>query len=386
MLIILASYLNCSKTPIFEFKNPLHYEQENKPALFTPDVLRFWDQFISRDIRQNVIFRSADFFKHLVSTNQNVTLITLEDENKTVVSLMPILIKDYKLNFNLRNWFNYSLSLPAVNLLGGELIVSATSIYETCFNVLFENYQHYPLIRLHGISPISELYTHIKNSSFIADHFYIYIPQGEIPCHTISLPETFDDYLKLLSKKKRYNLNRQVKLLREYGEENLTLKEISQPEDIRFMQESIHYLTQKNTERAIEFDYDTELDLAIKNLFLGYVLLVNDVPCSLMIGKKFQNTLYVEQLLYDPTLIALSPGTTMDFLMTEALINQNIIKKIDFGYGHPAYSSSATHTVEKRMTILLFQKNRTNWTIKTAHQLFTYGVEKLKNLILKFKK
>jgi hypothetical protein len=59
----------------------------------------------------------------------------------------------------------------------------------------------------------------------------------------------------------------------------------------------------------------------------------------------------------------------------EDLIENTSIKKIDLGFGEPAFSHSSTNVVESRASLLLFRETLPNRLLSEAHSKFRSFVE-----------
>jgi len=75
----------------------------------------------------------------------------------------------------------------------------------------------------------SFLWDYLRRSPVLRERFLWHAPAGVRPFHALELPDSYDKYLDRFGKKKRYNLKRQVRLLREHGG-GLTLERVEAPE------------------------------------------------------------------------------------------------------------------------------------------------------------
>src|SRR5207253_4630358 len=107
-------------------------------------------------------------------------------------------------NLNLRKlWVLGSLPLiPDEDRLHDQLLMAAIQAFPQCQCLTFSN-----------VPRDSFVWGYLTRSGLIRREFLTYLPSGWRRSDFLRLPATFGEYLAQFNKKKRYNLNRQVRLL-----------------------------------------------------------------------------------------------------------------------------------------------------------------------------
>ena len=81
---------------------------------------------------------------------------------------------------------------------------------------------------------------------------------------------------------------------------------------------------------------------------------------------------------HDHAVAALSPGSTLVFMLIEDIIRRHRIEVIDFGFGEPARPYPSTHVLEDRASVLLFRRTLANRVRQLAHAGFRAPIGLLK--------
>jgi hypothetical protein len=203
------------------------------------------------------------------------------------------------------------------------------------------------------------------------------IPYGRQARHTIPLPATFEEYLAKLTAKKRYNLKRQVRLLKAFANGALELRRVDTPEDVPLLVESVSALRRVPPAPGEDLRL---MDLARRGILLGYLLLCGKRRCAVVIGLQHDRTFRLDEMAHDQSIAALSPGSTALYMLIEDLIRQRM-GMVDFGYGEPAYPYRSTNVTVERGTILLLRRTFVNRLRRTGHWTFRTAITRLKRLL-----
>jgi CelD/BcsL family acetyltransferase involved in cellulose biosynthesis len=202
--------------------------------------------------------------------------------------------------------------------------------------------------------------------------------------HAIPLPADFQQYLQQFSAKKRFNLNRQIRQLRDHGNGQLQLNRIELPEQVA------GFIAARNmlADRKIGSEFLSEekfFALAEQGLLLSYVLLTGGQPCAVILATRSEHILHIHNIFYLAALARLSVGTSALHLAIEDLTTNFDITSIDLGYSNPSYSHQSSNTVEIRGHVLLFRKTWRNRILCLTHRQYVKKVEMIKTLLEKYR-
>jgi CelD/BcsL family acetyltransferase involved in cellulose biosynthesis len=353
----------------------------------SPELLKAWEQMVHGLDNHDALFQTPEFFEHLHVTKaaQNLSLLALRDRDGSVAGVIPLQMVRWPLTFGVRGYTVAEANRDAVVVLGSQpLIPSDPVLYDHLFTTIVDAFPGCDAIAMTSVPTDSFLWRHCHESRTVHDRFLVYIPDGKQSCHTIPLPETFQEYLGKLSQKKRYNLRKQVRRLREFGDGRLELSRIDAPGQVRVLTDALEVLRRNpDSGRAGNvpvIDPDKFADLARRGMLLCYVLCCGQRPGAVAFGIRHEGIYRLYDFVYDKSLAALSPGSSMLFLMIEDLIRRRITL-IDFGYGEPVYRHRSTNVLSERGTILLLRKTFANRLLRTAHETFRTAIILLKHLL-----
>src|SRR5205085_12301169 len=127
----------------------------------------------------------------------------------------------------------------------------------------------------------------------ITGRFFVFTWPGLDHIHTIPLPATFEAFLAKYDAKKRYNLRRQLRLLRERTRGSLEFRRITAPGDVPLFLDAEAALTgDGSSSRYSESDgleameLDRLRDQAARGLLRSYLLLDGDRPIASILGMQ----------------------------------------------------------------------------------------------------
>jgi hypothetical protein len=338
---------------------------------FNPKVAAEWNSLVDRLGQSGWLYQSPQFFGCLSKKagGRDIALLTISDSSKSLVGIIPLHLTEMPLMLSVRNRRLLELRMSTALVLGGSPLIPPTrALYGRVFAALRGRFKNCDVLRLNAVPTASPLWQYLHESPDIRRHYYTYVPHGPRSCHTTQLPATFEDYLERYSRKKRYNLARQLRLLREHGNGSLELKRIDSMEDVPALLEAIRELRPHDEERTL--DHETAEMLAANGWLHSYVLMCGGRPCSVAVGWRFRDKYALQSIAYFPEFRHLSPGTSLNYLLIEDLIRDTSVTCIDYGYGEPVGSYRSTNVVVERGAVLLFRKSLVNRFRIATHSLF----------------
>jgi hypothetical protein len=332
-----------------------------------------WDSLLKEHSPATLFFQSPRYFDHLADTlgREKIALAAVEDRQGAIVGIIPLRIAKTTLDLRIRNWYFGKLSFSSVAILGGRTLSPRSSdMYESLFQQLAGSFASCSVIHMYGLPTSSTLWSFLQDSPYIGRDFIVYVPYGARACHTTELPERFDEYLGEFKHKKRYNLKRQVRQLREYSGGTLELRRIESPADVVHFQNAAMRLTKvaPDGHDSSALSHADMVDLARKGLLLSYVLTSKRGAHALAFGTRFMDTLLVSRFAHAKEIEHLSPGTVLQTLMIEDLIRGRLANRIDYGFGEPRYR--LTNKTDERVDVLLMRKTVSNVAKLSIHAAF----------------
>jgi CelD/BcsL family acetyltransferase involved in cellulose biosynthesis len=161
---------------------------------------------------------------------------------------------------------------------------------------------------------------------------------------TLSLPGSFDEFVRSRSKKTRENLRvYRNRLHRDHGDA-LSLRVYREPGELEELLGVVEEVAAKTYQRglgvpppdSLEERTLTRLQLE-RGWYRAWVLSANDRPIAFWSGAGFNGTFFVGTPGYDPEFAEYSIGTYLLMRVIEDLIGDDAILRLDYGQGESEY-------------------------------------------------
>jgi CelD/BcsL family acetyltransferase involved in cellulose biosynthesis len=352
-----------------------------------------WESLISSAKNVGTLAESPPYFDLLHDSGEPGRLALAQVRNGTgaIVGIVPLLVEPVFLRFDLSGYVLAETGSKGVTILGSlALLPPRPSVYNLFFKKLSEEFPDCGMIALKGVSTTTPFWDYLQQSRWLREVFDVYLPDAVRYCHMIPLPASYDLYVSRFNAKRRYNMRRQRRLLRDHGAGRLELERFDSTEQLPELIEIVRELggvVAPARRGLMQSPYaplvsDVELKgLAKRGLLLSYVLSHGGRPCAAALGMVHGRIYYLNSLLRDRTLDRFSPGTTLLDLLVEDLIHRGAVDLIDFGFGEPCYRHSATNVTEARAPVLLMRPTTPNRIRRRAHSAFKGFVEGVKAVV-----
>jgi hypothetical protein len=249
----------------------------------------------------------------------------------------------------------------------------------------------FPEVRAFGLAAVQAndwFWRSLFSSGRIRKNFIPYAVDGIQAFHILDLPDSYDEYLSQFDGKKRYNLRRQQRILREHGGGRLELKRVECPDEVDYYLDAVSSIpaqdarsprggkqhhgdaTQRNRLRSA----------AERGLLKAYVLTCGDQVIGCVRGSQYLDTFYIDSMPYRLAHSGFSVGATMLLMAIEDLIEHCSAKRINFGFGDPDPTHHRNNTVMQCASVLLLRKTAMNRVARLVHLSFRSAVGSLRNL------
>jgi hypothetical protein len=347
-----------------------------------PELRREWDGLTSDRGHPRQIYQTSAWFDHVAATSSDQRLLVAvkRDPAGHLLGLAPIRVVHEPLEFRVAGRGLGSLWTRNALIMGGLAgVPDDRSILDSLFASFSGALPECDAIRLSCVAMESYLWSYLSTSSFIREHFLLHVVQAVGPAyHILRLPATFDDYLAHYTAKKRYNLKRQLRLLREHGKGRLELRRVEEPEGVQYLLDAEAWVLARParapglfTGRAHRTWRPEEVrDLAERGFLRCYVLECGDDPVGIIKGLQYGRTYTVMNTVYRDDHASFSPGTTTLYLTIDDLMKHRPVETIDFGFGEPRQSIHPSGVMLDMVSVLLLRKSLTNRVRRSCHAAF----------------
>jgi hypothetical protein len=239
-----------------------------------------------------------------------------------------------------------------------------------------------PILKIENIPVPGPLWDYLHSSPRIRRDYFLHPLPGLDRIHLIPLPSSYEQYLEQYGAKKRYNLRRQFRLLKERAGEDLELRRYESSQDVpKFLtlwsalsdsdRDSAGMRVTQAKSWAKSEHYRRLADLG---LLRCYILRDGERPIAGILGHLYGRTFMLGRTLYDPEYAAFSPGTALLHLVIEDLINSRAAGLINLGYGEPRFNCPTANVVRDYASYWLIPKSAKRRLFLAGYQALRGGV------------
>lgn len=275
------------------------------------------------------MYGSIEWIKSVDKHNPNIKIVIYKDSYGTIYNVIPIIDDISQLN------------ILACELYGHIDVVKYVKILDG----IFDKFKKAASVYIKSIDYNSDVFKTIYDVSLKSNNFFCHIVAGPRELHTVVFKDSFDDYLKIFSKKERYNLKRQCRLAVESVGGELKLIPVVAPEEIDFFVASakeilLNSWKLQGEESEIIFSEKRCLEylaLAKIGLLRSYILVGQGEPWAFVLGYQWQGVFHYANIAYNINKSKYSPGIVLFYMMLEDLYKNNKPNVLNFGIGESPY-------------------------------------------------
>lgn len=351
-----------------------------KPILLNDNlesIFSLWESWQENSTSPEPAYQSAKFFRfiHHFSNEHDTPCLFGVWNNGTdeLVGVLPLRNGPFSITIHLGR---FTFKTPK-KMLNASLLLGSNALmkpgYHADTELLTQAIDQLPKTNLlvmqaakyNDWNSVSANHSALKKS-----HLASHLLYGWRNCHYLELPENFATYEQQFGKKKRYNLNRQIRLLREHGNGNLELCRVNSSVHLNELMDAITRLKLEASFVSLE----KLRFLAAEKLLLAYILKCNGIPCGLIVGALTKRTFTLQSIQTNKIFDNFSPGASILHLAIEDMINCFKVTRIDMGYGTPKHRNSSCNSTEQRGYLVIARK-------KTTAQLILMAIQATHKLI-----
>lgn len=355
-----------------------------------PEFRRDWQALVATSRNLYSQYQSPQWFDHLRAIGDPGLLppLAVTDRDGRLAGIVPLSFGERDLIFTTKERILWRSVLQVVSILGSDpLMPDDPELVGRVFAEALDSAPGADGVYLHSVAADGILWRHLKVESRRRDRL-VYLASGRRPFHFLELPETFQAYLAKFGAKKRYNLARQVRLLREQAAGRLELHRIERPQDVvGFAGDTATVverswqgeLTTSGVTRAARDPRALE-DLARRGLLRSYLLVCAGRPCAFVVGYQDRDVFHYAEIGYDREFGRFSPGAVLLYLLLEDLYAHRRPRWVNFGIGEAAYKREFGNRETTDASVFVLRRTAANLGRVRAHQAFRGIVELAKRL------
>jgi CelD/BcsL family acetyltransferase involved in cellulose biosynthesis len=366
-----------------------------KPDDFTrgASIHESWKTLAQESSNLQLLYQSPEWWWSMCACDRTgqFALGIVKRGDHELLGVVPVHIRPRTLDFNVGARKLLRMSMQTVCLLGSQpLLREDSEAYEQLFRSMLASFPECACVEMYNVPSDTFCWNLLMGSSALRRQAIIYLPEGVRPFHVAKLPATFDEYLRSqFQSKTRYNLQRQVRLLREHGGGVLNLVCVEREADLPSFLEA----TMAVWQRAWQYQHlgsrvsnspewrETLVRLAATGNLRCYLLNCGDNPCAFMIGHHFRGVFHNDEMGFKQDLKKMSPGTVLLYLVIKDLIERNPCKYFDFGTGDAWYKRQFASVHLQQARVLLLRKTLVNRLRCCGHATYRMVVSGIKRLL-----
>ncbi len=348
-------------------------------ALNCPGTLKRWRELLAEPTGGQRMYQTPEWLGHVArhcAAGERVGLAVARAADGAVLGLAPFHVSRDSLRFHTAGRTLLRFPLLKLSVLGGQpLLPESGALYDGLFAALHESFPECG-VGLGAVTSGGFLWHYLRRSSALRGMYLSHLAAGVRTYYSMSLPSRYSDYLAGMRGKKRYNLGRQARLLREYGRGTLELERVDSEAEVPGFQSAVADLRRAAGLATADSDGGGDAaerrwltDLARLGFLRSYLLRCGDRPAAAIIGYRHGDVCLVDCTLYSQAFARFSPGSVLLHLAVEDLIDRGGVRLIDFGFGDPLYNSSAL-TRREAASVLLLREGFANRVRSAAHAGF----------------
>ena len=356
-----------------------------------PAVRRDWQSLVSTRRTLYAQYQSPQWFDHLRATGDPGLLppLLLRGRDGRLAGIVPLSYGEREIVFTTRARILWRTPLKMVSLLGGEPpIPDDPALADRVFAAALASAPGADGVYLHSVRTDGFLARCLAASHSRSGEMFAYAPSGERAFHWLELPVSFRDWLGKFGAKKRYNLQRQNRLLAEHVHGDLVLRRIEGPRDVAGFAGDIATVVERSWQGELASAGVTRTardprvleDLAQRGLLRSYLLFAGGRPCAFVVGYQYEDVFHYAEIGYDRDFGRFSPGTVLLVLLLEDLWAHRPPRLVNFGIGEAGYKREVGNREARDASLFLLRDTAANRARVRAHRAFRACVEFAKRL------
>lgn len=364
----------------------LNSDQSNEVIAFLPE----WRSLVEGQDNQYLQYQSPAWWEHLNTTEhrQSVSVLRIMQDNR-VIGVVPMQRRDEAIWLAPGKMRFSRVSIPSVEVLGGQpLIPPDEYITARMFEFIFAQCGGIQAVYFKSVSQTSKWYDLLVKAADRAGGCFPHISREET-YHYLTLPASFDSFLQRFTKKKRYNLKRQLRLMEDAYNGKLKLECITSEDRVAAFLEASSSVAaaswkQSSLTRALvqsAGNHAKYADLARRGLFRSYVLRNDERPVAYALGYQYGNIYHYSDIAYAGSEVHLSPGTVLLFLIIRDLIGSTSMRQINFGISDADYKRQFADQHTRDRSLLVFRSTLRNYLLSFAHTASANSAAFIKSML-----
>jgi CelD/BcsL family acetyltransferase involved in cellulose biosynthesis len=352
---------------------PVQYDiAQLDPVQVDDALLAKWSSLLARSTSEEKLYQTPAFFRYLQETagphHPYAVFSVTRRADGELVGLVPVRLIEQDVDFRAARLGTVKITRLAVQILGSVPMLPEPGLLPMLAQRLLQHWPQASAVSMQAM-PRSEF-----GRLGALPGWRVRVLDGWRECHTVSLPESRQDYLHGLSSKRRYNLSRQLRLLAVHAGE-IALQRIDQPEQVGALFDALRALMSAD-EFAAYPPPEKFASLAAHGLLLSYVMRCGGTPVGVVVATRAERKWHVHNIFCAWALHQFSPGTGVIHMALCDLLDHAGCAEADFGYGTPNQDFTSARILKTRGHVLLYRPRSTMALVLALHRWYAKAYDR----------
>lgn len=389
-------------------------EIDNPQPGLRPDeeVAAAWDRLAASARQPFSIYQSRLWWEHLQSGlfPAVTSLLVLRNGSSAPTGVVPLQEVAYDLRFGVTSSLGLRVTIRCASILGGEPLAPASpAALGDLIQAVFRRHSRCDGILMKSVRVASPMWDALRTlDESRALGATLYLPDGVRCFRMLKLPATHREYLAKFAHKKRYNLERQHRLLDRQTGGRLRLLTVTRSDQVaefaamvcRTSHSAGHAASTEAVCPVVSHvrspgPYDRDLcrnalrrsrdhaweDLADRGVFRSYVLAAGETPLAFVIGYNYRGIYHYSDTAFNRNFASFAPGSTLVHLVIRDLIETSSCEFVSFGITDAPYKRWFSNQSHHDATVLILRKSLTSSVMLGTHVAYKRARRVAKTLL-----
>jgi CelD/BcsL family acetyltransferase involved in cellulose biosynthesis len=358
---------------------------EGSTALADTSFVREWTVRTAGLSSPHRLFQSPAWIAHAVSMGSIAppAIAVVREADGRLAGIVPVFHGKRTLHFDVKARRLWSADFRAIDVRGPLMLDDAAGAFASILEALEERYRDaFDAVIWEDLPTESYWWPQLRRENGVRQRYIVHAPDAPVNNWLVTLPESFDEYLKQFSRKTRYNLGRQVRLLSEHASGRLEVVKFERQADVELFLAEAGRVAAVSWQGVLVGDRVTAnehwkaklMSLASHGLLRSYLLRCNGTAIAYVFGYEYERVYHYVEVGYDPAAAEWSPGSVLLYLLVKDLIECGRIGTLYFGFGEIFYKKRFGNTTFPSTSVWLLRKTLSNRLHSFNHTAFRRGL------------
>ncbi len=350
-------------------------------AAGSPDVLRRWGELFGEYGTEHGGMYQSPEWSALLAENSRAgerAVLAVARAGGAIVGLAPLHLHATALEFNAAGRTLYRSPMVQVSVLGASPLMPANvRLHDGLFTSIHAAFPESHCVSLSAVSTGSFLSRYLQESAVLRQLYMVQLVGGVRTSYRMPLPRSFADYLAGLQRKRRYNIGREERLLREHSRGAFDFVRVDCPAAVPGFLADAEHLARTNGRTWTPAGPDQSREsaclwyseVARRGFLCSYLLRCRGEPAAAIVGFRHGDTCLVDVTLYSQSFAPFSPGKVLLHLAIKDMMERGI-RVVDFGFGNPSYGSSSALIPSEGASVVLWRRGLANRVRRATYDGF----------------